>query len=144
MRVFGHYDIDLVEQQITVRAGDTKTAIRRIIPIQDNLAAWLVPYAGSVGKVWKNTHDAFYDAEQNTAKVSGVKWKKDALRHSYTSYRLAQTQNVAQVALECGNSPQMIFKHYRELVKPADAQRWFDVKPKTTVNVLRLPTEAIA
>ena len=32
---------------------------------------------------------------------------------------------MAQVALEAGNSPQMIFKHYRELVHPADAKTWF-------------------
>ncbi len=38
-------------------------------------------------------------------------------------------QNVAQVALEAGNSPQMIFRHYRELVRPADAVKWFSIGP---------------
>ncbi len=42
---------------------------------------------------------------------------------------MAETQNVAQVALEAGNSPQMIFKHYRELVRPADAKTWFALAP---------------
>lgn len=28
------------------------------------------------------------------------------------------------MALEAGNSPQMIFRHYRELVRPADAEKW--------------------
>ena len=42
-------------------------------------------------------------------------WKHNALRHWLISYRVADIQNVAQVALEAG-SPQMIFKHYRELV----------------------------
>jgi len=36
-------------------------------------------------------------------------------------------QNTAQVALEAGNSPQMIFRHYRELVRPMDAEKWFAV-----------------
>ncbi|MEY4385535.1 MAG: hypothetical protein RLY20_818 [Verrucomicrobiota bacterium] len=57
-------------------------------------------------------------------------WKHNALRHSFISYRVAQIQNVAQVALEAGNSPGMIFKHYRELVRPADAERWFAIVPK--------------
>jgi len=131
-------DIDLIGRHIIVRAGDAKTASRRIIPIQDNLAAWLAPYSGSVGKVWTRKHDAFYDAEQKTAKSSGLKWKKNALRHSYTSYRLAQTQNVGQVALECGTSQQVIFKYYRELVKPADAQLWFNVTPESQANVIVL------
>lgn len=57
------------------------------------------------------------------------KWKHNALRHSYISYRVAQTQDVAKVSLEAGNSPQMIFKHYRELVRPKDAEAWFAIKP---------------
>jgi hypothetical protein len=56
-------------------------------------------------------------------------WKHNALRHSFISYRVADIQNVAQVSLEAGNSPQMIFKHYKELVRPADAKRWFAIVP---------------
>ena len=56
-------------------------------------------------------------------------WKHNALRHSFISYRVADIQNVAQVALEAGNSPQMIFKHYRELVRPAEAKAWFAISP---------------
>ena len=60
-----------------------------------------------------------------TAEDEGWKpflWKHNALRHSFISYRVAQTQNVAQVALEAGNSPGMIFKHYHELVRPDAAK----------------------
>lgn len=56
-------------------------------------------------------------------------WKHNALRHSFISYRVAETQDVAKVSLEAGNSPQMIFKHYRELVRPADAVKWFAIQP---------------
>jgi hypothetical protein len=31
--------------------------------------------------------------------------------------------------LEAGNSPQMIFAHYRELVTPEAAKAWFAVTP---------------
>jgi hypothetical protein len=51
------------------------------------------------------------------------------LRHSFISYRVAEIQNANQVALEAGNSPQMIFQHYRELVRPAEAKKWFALKP---------------
>ena len=67
-----------------------------------------------------------------TAVAEGWKpflWKHNALRHSFISYRVAQTQNVAQVALEAGNSPQMIFQHYRELVQPKAAKAWFAIVP---------------
>ena len=56
-------------------------------------------------------------------------WKHNALRHSFISYRLAEVQSTAQVALEAGNSPQMIFQHYRELVRPVEAAKWFGVTP---------------
>ena len=57
-------------------------------------------------------------------------WKHNALRHSFISYRVAQTQDVSRVALEAGNSPGMIFKHYRELVREADGKKWFSIMPK--------------
>ena len=56
-------------------------------------------------------------------------WKHNALRHSFISYRVAETQDVAKVSLEAGNSPQMIFKHYRELVRPDAAKAWFALMP---------------
>lgn len=59
-----------------------------------------------------------------------LKWKKNALRHSFISYRLADIQAAAQVALEAGNSPQMIFGHYRELVRAMDAEKWFGITPE--------------
>jgi hypothetical protein len=40
-----------------------------------------------------------------------------------------QNQNVNEVAMEAGNSPDMIFKHYRELVTDKEADDWFRVTP---------------
>ncbi len=59
-------------------------------------------------------------------------WKKNALRHSYISYRVAEVQDVPKVALEAGNSGQMIFQHYRELVQAKDAKEWFGIFPNKT------------
>jgi len=70
-------------------------------------------------------------ADRDT-KVEEFKWKHNGLRHSFISYRVAVTQNVAQVALEAGNSPQMIFSNYRELVTPKDAEAWFGIVPPGT------------
>ena len=67
-----------------------------------------------------------------TAQIEGWEpfaWKHNALRHSFISYRLAAVPNTAQVALEAGNSPQMIFGHYRELVRAIDAEKWLGITP---------------
>lgn len=56
------------------------------------------------------------------AKAIPFLWKQNVLRHSFISYRLAEIQNVNQAALEAGNLPQMIFRHYRELATPEQAR----------------------
>jgi len=58
-----------------------------------------------------------------------VPWKHNALRHSFISYRVAETGDVNRTALEAGNTAPMIFSHYRELVTPQEAKAWFAVKP---------------
>ncbi|MGO9202705.1 MAG: tyrosine-type recombinase/integrase [Limisphaerales bacterium] len=151
-------DIDLAARHIVVGASRAKTASRRIVPIADNLAAWLAPYADRKGKVWPGGHDAFYDAQQETAaataseahEAKGMKpqkpleWKANALRHSYASYRFALTGDAGRVAGELGNSAAVVHRHYRELVKPADAERWFNVKPERPPNILAMPAAAVS
>jgi hypothetical protein len=44
---------------------------------------------------------------------------------------LAIVKNAEEVSLDAGNSPNMIFKHYRELVKEEDAKQWFSVNPNS-------------
>ena len=51
------------------------------------------------------------------------------MRHSFVSYRLAATQNAPQTALESGHDQAVLFKHYRELVRPKDAERFFSIRP---------------
>jgi hypothetical protein len=65
------------------------------------------------------------------------RWQHNGLRHSFISYRVAMVKNVAQVALEAGNSPQMIFSNYRELVTPQDAKAWFAITPKSLAAMRR-------
>ena len=151
-------DIDLAGRHIVIGASKAKTASRRVVPITDNLAAWLAAYAGMQGNVWMGGHDEFYEVQQETAAATEakadpekgikgekpVKWKANALRHSYASFRFAQTGDAGRVAGELGNSASVVHRHYRELVKPADAERWFAVKPEGPANVLALPAAANA
>jgi len=120
-------DIDLAGGFITIASGKAKTRSRRIVPILPNLKAWLEPYAKETGLIWKRTTNDLQDARAATVKAAGVEWKDNGCRHSFISYRLATIQNAAQVALEAGNSPNVVFKHYRELVKPDAAAKWFAI-----------------
>jgi len=39
----------------------------------------------------------------------GFVWQENGLRHSFISYRLAVLHGTARVAVEAGNSPEVIF-----------------------------------
>jgi integrase len=133
-------NIDLAGGFIHIGGDKAKTKSRRLVPVQPNLAAWLATYAQHSGKIWNGTANDLYEARTACVKTAGVKWKTNGLRHSYASYRLADIQNAAQVALEMGNSPDMVFRHYREIVKPPAAKAWFAVAPEAAANVIRLKT----
>jgi hypothetical protein len=50
------------------------------------------------------------------------------LRHSFASYHLAQFQSSERLALEKGHSTsRMIFEHYREVVMPEAAGRYWSI-----------------
>lgn len=58
-----------------------------------------------------------------------IKWKRNALRHSFGSYRPAVTADLARVSAEMGNSPAIINEHYRALVTEAEGKAWFGILP---------------
>ena len=135
-------DIDLAGGFIHVAAEKAKTRSRRLVPALPNLAQWLAPYSKQRGLIWKGTPKTLREARAATVKKSGVAWKDNGARHSFISYRLAETQDVGKVSMEAGNSPAVVFKHYRELVRPEAAKTWFAVAPEQPENVITLGTEA--
>jgi integrase len=142
-------DVDRRPGFVEISADKAKTAARRLVPISGNLRAWLALSPRTAGRIWPQDDQSIYRELNRTVKrINAARktneepfaWKDNALRHSFVSYRLAETQDVNRVALEAGNSPQMIFKHYRELCTPAEAQTWFSLAPDEAANVI--PMEA--
>jgi integrase len=128
-------EIDLKGGMIEIKAEKTKTASRRLVPVLPNLKSWLEPHAKKSGAIWPHSHPFFHERQREAATGAGLKeWKANGLRHSFISYRLAQVKSAPQVALEAGNSPTMIFQHYRELVKPDAAKKWFNITPDNSTN----------
>jgi integrase len=113
------------EDYIMVAALKAKTRSRRLVPVCPALSALLRPYRGMEGKVVPMENVERLQAL--TAQAARVDRKKNGLRHSYGTYRLALVKNEAQVALEMGNSPAMLFSNYRGLSTSDAAQRWFSV-----------------
>ncbi len=119
--------IDLERRIIELRASQAKTASRRIIPITDNLAAWLEPLERR-GKVVRGVD--LHREVTALARALKIEWPRNVLRHSFISYRIAIAKSADQVSLEAGNSPAIIFKNYRELTTEEQATLWFSILPK--------------
>ena len=121
-------EVDFDAGVIEVKASKSKTASRRLVTIQPNLAAWLSPYRTRTGRVCPVNlqRKIFVDRERAGLRES---WPHNALRHSFGSYHLAQFNDAAKLALEMGNSPGVIFRHYRQLVKPDQAQAYWNIQP---------------
>jgi len=126
---------------IEVAAAKAKTQARRLVPISTNLAAWLKrgKKEGESNRVWPVAESEYYEQLALVAKTAGVKWQVNALRHSFISYRVAESKDMAATALEAGNSPKVIFQNYRELVTPAEAKAWFGIMPpKQAKNIIEM------
>jgi hypothetical protein len=58
--------------------------------------------------------------------------------------KLAKTRDLAEVATEAGNSPNMIKQHYDALVKRSAAEAWFSVRPVAPSNVTKFRKQKAA
>ena len=133
-------DLERRPGNIEIRAKQAKTASRRLIPISENLAAWLgvAPQNGDE-RLWPRSSNRYFADQKSAAAKAGFAWKANALRHSFISYRLARTKDIAAVALEAGNSARMIFAHYRELCTETEAAEWFGILPASeATNIVRM------
>ena len=129
VRALDWRDVDLAGGFIHVGAKISKTRARRLVPILDNLKAWLRPIAKPSGPVVERELRHPHEAARERAGIP--EWPPNGMRHSFVSYRLAATQNAPQTALESGHDQAVLFRHYRELVRPKDAERFFAIRPAT-------------
>ena len=122
-------DIKWDRGHIELAGSKAKTAARRLVPLSDNLKAWLAPWRDQTGPILTITDAS--GALGDTAVKAHIPggWRQNALRHSFISYRVALTGDVARTSLEAGNSPKMIFRHYREIVDEEATKAWWSIHP---------------
>lgn len=131
-------DFDWEQKHISISQETGKTGAR-IIPMSDNLIAWLKPYVKPSGPVCEisNPSNALSRAKHRAGLPGGKGDSRNVLRKSFISYRLAIVKNIGWVADEAGNSPAKIKSNYRKPKSERDAKRWFDIHP-TTADILQL------
>ena len=133
--------VKLQERHIEVPGTISKTRTRRIVPISDNMAVWLAVCQQTKGPMvpYQNLAQQF----AKTAKRAGITWKRNGLRHSFISYRVALTKNVPQTSMEAGNSVSIIMQHYFRAVTKDQARAWFDILPDAPTNITEVPFQPV-
>ena len=110
------------ESIVTVRGQASKLRARRICTLQPSAIRWL-DLALEKGGVLPLSQSVYDKARR--ANLPAI--PANSLRHSFCSYHLAQFKNIGLTAEEAGNSPEMIAKHYKELVRPKAAAKFWQI-----------------
>lgn len=146
---------DIKTSHIEVRASGSKVGIRRIVPRLPALSAWIRDHREKEGPVCPEFKGGDASRQQSISKAirdvvdrahevalipkatkaqKGLRSMKviyDGLRHSYISYRLAVVKDLPQVALEAGNSVEIIQRHYNKRVTEKEAKAFFGLTPES-------------
>lgn len=149
-------DIDLAGGNITVRRASSKTNRARLVPISPNLRAWLetVPPSRRKGGIYysrrlldwiagkeprqdrrvaqpgKIKRKAKADGKKTRMEFEPIAWGQNILRHTRTSYRLAQTQNAPMVAEEGGHTLAIMRQHYvNRTIGAAEVKAFWNILP---------------
>lgn len=123
-----------VAKRTSRKVGDS-----RYVPMPPNLLAWLKPWRDASGPVCPHRR-----SDRLTGKLGkflpGGKWGNNPLRHSWISYRAAETANLPQVADEAGNSTEISRTAYRNPRMKREAVAWFAIFPdtETPANVVEI------
>jgi len=119
--------VKLTERTIVVGKGIAKKRSRRIVDISDNLAEWLAPYKQEFGSI---AGDNVRSRRDELILMAKITWKPNGLRHSFGSYHLAKFNDTAKTAFEMGHhDPAIVHDHYKVLVDPAAAERFWKLRP---------------
>ena len=120
-------EIDLDAKTVTIGAKLAKMRSRRIVDISDNAIAWLAPCAGQPAAIkgpnWRKEFN-------QVRKLASIRhWTQDVLRHTGVSHHLAFHQHEGKTAAWAGNSPDVVQKHYRGLVKRSESAEFWALRP---------------
>lgn len=120
--------IDLRQKRLEVKAASAKTSQHRLVEIPDNLAAWLQSWQKLEGPI--TPKDLYRRIEKLLPLAEMQEWPQNGLRHSFGSYHFARYQDANRTASQLGHeTTKMLFKHYRKLISPDDAEEYWNIYP---------------
>ncbi len=124
-------EVDLRNLRILVSSRKAKTRKARYTGISANLHAWLSQWSTNTGTVaGASSVDVFGERLRKIAGIAEISpWPRNALRHTFASHYFSRTKDEAKTAAELGNSPSVLFRHYRALVSPEETEAFWQITP---------------
>lgn len=119
---------------LTLNAEQSKVRERRIVHLEPAALAWVKEAKRIACPLDFTERQKAVVRKALVAKLKLKKWPQDVLRHTAASHWLALKRDTAEVALELGTSPEILMRHYRELVPDAQAEKFWKIFPE-----IRLP-----
>jgi integrase len=131
-----HPAISFDKQSITIDGEIAKTRSFRVIKMSDNLMAW-INYCKKEGLRFPFSPALKQMTEQFAMILNLKTWPRDCLRHTAASYMLMRDKSADKVALELGNSPQILHRHYKNLVSEEDCAAFWEIMPDVRKKIFR-------
>ena len=128
-------DIDMENGKVMVSADIAKKAAFRRNVIPPNAMKWLRAVYDArrtgpiIGTNWKNLI-------RSAVRFSHIDCPKNGIRHSFCSYALETGMPLAECVAMMGHngSPAMINSHYRNIVEPKEAKKWWAIVPNQAAS----------
>jgi integrase len=129
--------IKLAQRIIDIPAEISKTGQRRLVPISDNLAAWLVlAPLPTEGRVFQHGQNTFYKNYVGIRAAAGVMKKANGMRHSFATYHLALYSDVGTTSRACGHSIQILLRDYDAVATKQDGEAYSAIFPNDENKVV--------
>lgn len=136
--------VKLAERCIMVDAHAAKKRSRRVVEINDTLAAWLGKCGRTQSRIVETTEDGITGLLNRLAKAAGLpKWKHNGLRHSFAASHLALHGDPVKTAFQMGNSPVVVHNRYKGLVSTGDVKTYWSLLPAESAEKI-VPMQAAA
>ncbi len=117
------------EELVWVRGSRAKDRQNRYIKMSRNLNQWLRWGMDNGSELPVTNWDKRWYKMKGDLGLKGEEWPHDATRHSFASYNLASAGEDETVKALGHGTYDMLFQHYRTLVKEAEAEKYFSICP---------------
>ncbi len=112
-----------------MRGHTAKSRSRRVVDLSENARAWLARCPVREGNILPKNFTRKWRALREAVGLFDA-WPHDAMRHTFATMWLAQHGDEKRLQMLMGHvSAELIYKHYRGQTTPADAKRFWGLRP---------------